>query len=319
MSLLDRLCRLMNLDFAALLVQDESGVKLRGASGRLCPLPLLAPFVTASKGNDKPRLVSLTVDERPSFLVPLRVQDTLVGHLCLGAKASGEPFRSADRDLLDTLGGHLATLVRNAQLMNDLQQHVQALDVLNDRLEDAQEAERVRLAAELHDEPLQTALQLHRLCMSSGDRDGAGDAGSAASLTRALVDQLRAVCTAMRPPALDDLGLVAALEVLVSEVSARDELSITLDADGEFLPVYLPPELELTLYRATHEAINNCRRHAAATDIRVSLERLGDSVQLCVVDNGAGFTVPARLDSLAPEGHLSLAGLERRVARAGDG
>lgn len=315
-SLLDRLRRLMNLDFAVLLIQDESGVRLRGASGRL-PLSPPAAFVTASDANDKPRLVSLTDNEPPSLLVPLRVQDTLVGHLCLGAKASGEPFRPADRDLLDTLGGHVATLVRNAQLMDDLRQHVQTLDVLNDRLESAQEAERARLAAELHDEPLQTALQLRRLCVPADAPDDPAGAGSAANLSRAIVDQLRAVCSAMRPPVLDDLGLVAALEALASHDSASDNVSITLDADGELRPTNLTPELELTLYRAAQEALNNCRRHAAATDIRVSLERLGDTVHLCVADNGSGFAVPARLDSLAAEGHLGLAGLERRVARAG--
>lgn len=121
----------------------------------------------------------------------------------------------------------------------------------------------------------------------------------------------------MRPPVLDDLGLIAALELLVSDAADHDELSITLDAEGEFLPVALPPELELTLYRAAQEALTNCRRHTSATDIRISLGSLGDIVQLQITDNGGGFAVPHRLDSLAAEGHLGLTGLEHRVTRAG--
>lgn len=312
-SLLDRLCRLMNLEFAVLLVQDEYGVQPRGASGSCRSLPLLARFVTSTDPDHEPRLVSLSDNERPCLLVPLYVRDVLVGHLCLGAKASGEPFRSVDYDLLSTIGGHLATLVRNAQLVDDLRQQAQTLGVLNDRLEDAREAERSRLAAELHDEPLQTALQLLRVLVSSGDRDEAGDA---ASLSRVIVDQLRAVCAAMRPPVLDDLGLIAALELLVVDAWDRDELSITLDADGEALPVSLPPEMELTLYRAAQEALTNSRRHAAASDVHISLRCLGNRVRLRIIDNGAGFAVPPRLEALVTEGHLGLAGLERRVLRS---
>lgn len=84
---------------------------------------------------------------------------SLVGHLCLGPKTSGEPFRTLDRDLLATLSRHLATFVRNIQLADDLRRKLKTLDTLNDRLEHAREAERSRLAADLHDEPLQTALQ----------------------------------------------------------------------------------------------------------------------------------------------------------------
>ncbi|MGI8827723.1 MAG: hypothetical protein ACR2JC_19240 [Chloroflexota bacterium] len=75
------------------------------------------------------------------MLIPLHLGEAVVGCLCLGPKISGEPFRSVDRDLLSTLSGHLAALVQNAQLTDDLRLKVRTLDVLNDRLEGAHEEE----------------------------------------------------------------------------------------------------------------------------------------------------------------------------------
>src|SRR5438105_1798930 len=129
------------------------------------------------------------------------------------------PCRAADRALLATLSGHLAAVVRNVQLVDDLHAKVELLeaqkaelDTLNERLQRAHEEERAHLAADLHDEPLQTALRLQRLLMI--DSRHAAATPQQVALSDALVDQLRTICTAVRPAALDDLGLTAALEVL---------------------------------------------------------------------------------------------------------
>jgi len=164
--------RLMNLDFAALLVHDDArGVHVRGDAGIDKPALLPALGAAAADVRDGPRAVSLEYGYLTVLVVPLRTHDVLVGHLCLGPKATGEPFRAEDRALLATLSGHLAAIVRNAHLVDDLRGQARTLNALNERLSRTQEEERARLAADLHDEPLQTALSLQRQIAIDG-RDG---------------------------------------------------------------------------------------------------------------------------------------------------
>lgn len=124
------------------------------------------------------------------------------------------------------------------------------------------------------------------------------------------------VAAAMQPPALIDLGLGAALEKLASDMSERGRIPVTLQAATELISGVLPPDIDLMLYRAAQEAINNALRHAGPTTIRVTLRQDAGAVQLEVTDDGAGFTPPRQLDRLVLEGHLSLFSLRQRVERA---
>jgi len=314
-----RLRRLMNLDFAVLLADGARGAPGDGGPYGPCPADLAA---AARAVQGEPRAVSIADGETTVLIVPLRTHDRLVGHLCLGPKRSGEPFRAEDRALLSTLSGQLAALVRNAQLVDELRAQIgllrareAALDTLNERLQHAQEEERARLAADLHDEALQTALHLrHRLL---GDGQGRAAAAGHVAVAEAVIDQLRLVCTTVRPPALDELGLAAALEALALDLGAGLTVPILLDADPEVTELALSPAVELVLYRAAQEALNNALRHARPATIRITLRREDGAVQLSVCDDGDGFAVPERLDTLAAAGHLGLAGLQRRVGHAG--
>lgn len=227
-----------------------------------------------------------------------------------------------DHDLLATLSGHLAAIVRNVQLVADLRAQVDllaeqkaTLDTLNERLQRAHEEERARLVADIHDEPLQTAHCLWRQLAA----DGQGRAATArhVALSRALVNQLHALCTAVRPAALDELGLAAAIEVLALERGAQVGVLIRLDDDAELAGMHLPPGADVVLYRAAQEALNNSLRHAQARTIDIAVRCQEDGVQLRVADDGRGFDVPAHIDDLAAAGHLGLASLLHRIQHAG--
>ena len=256
MTLPETLRRMMNLDVAALLVRDPEGaLRVRGAAGDYDPalLPTLAPAAEAV--GDEPREVSLAYGYLTLLIVPLRTHDAAVGHRCLGPKASGEPFRAEDRALLATFSGHLAAIVRNAQLVDDLRAKVRALEAqqavlngLNERLQGGQEEEQARLAADIHDEPLQTALHVQRQLAVAGERDPA--LRPYVALNQKVVDQLRGVCTAMRPAVLDDLGLPAALDLLALEQGERGGVPIRLETDAELSDGLLTPVAEEVLYRA---------------------------------------------------------------------
>jgi signal transduction histidine kinase len=99
---------------------------------------------------------------------------------------------------------------------------------------------------------------------------------------------LRAICYGLRPPMLDDLGLVAALERLVGDMAARSDVQVLLHLSGPEAGQRVDPELELALYRVAQEGLNNVLKHAQAHQARVTLERGPDWIELRVEDDGRG-------------------------------
>jgi two-component system sensor histidine kinase UhpB len=153
----------------------------------------------------------------------------------------------------------------------------------------AEEAERRRLAAELHDEIGQnlTALAMQLGHVAAGAPDGTrGEAGAARDLALETVDAVRRLSRQLRPEALDDLGLIPALASLCERVAEHSDLRIATDLRTE-LPA-LTPEAELVIYRVAQESLTNVMRHAQATRASVVLAAEGDRVTLSVADDGVG-------------------------------
>ncbi len=128
-------------------------------------------------------------------------------------------------------------------------------------------------------------------------------------LLQAAAEESRRLIGGLRPPALDELGIVEAVEALLDD--ARVEIPAI--AFVHSLPGgRLPPQLETTIFRIVQESITNARKHAAAGSLRVEIERLGDRVRLRVEDDGAGFD-PA----LVPEDRFGLEGIRQRARLLG--
>lgn len=173
-------------------------------------------------------------------------------------------------------------------------------------LQTVREDERRHLARELHDElgALLTAAKLDAARLKS--RLGVTTpevAERMAHLNEALNSGIalkRRIIEDLRPSSLSNLGLVAALEILVREYSARVEIPV----DCELHPVSLSPSAELTVYRLVQEALTNVAKYAKATEIRVRLQAEGGEVGILVQDNGVGFDT--RLPRLATHGLLGM-------------
>ncbi len=164
-----------------------------------------------------------------------------------------------------------------------------------------QEDERRRIARELHDEAGQvlTAVKIEL------ELDGRKEAG--ALVGRALA-QVRDVSNLLRPSALDDLGLVAALRALVDDFALRTRIEVSLDLDGVTRPA--DPDVEVAVYRVIQEALTNVAKHAQATRARVRV-RGGDGVlSVTVDDNGIGAAEDAT-------SHLGWRGMRERVTALG--
>ena len=172
------------------------------------------------------------------------------------------------------------------------------------------EEERERLARELHDQAIQSLVGL---------KFHLAERATPVAALQAEIDEvigaLRELCTDLRPPALDRLGLVAALRSYAGDVSARTGLPVELRVTGG--ERRLSPEVELSLFRVTQEALTNAWKHAQTPTVQVDLRFDEQGVELTVTDRGRGFVVPERLGTLAEAGHFGLVSMHERMALVG--
>lgn len=215
----------------------------------------------------------------------------------------------------------------NARLRNEAEQNTVELRRLSVALRDAQEAERQRIARDLHDSIVQS-LSLMAIRLDLLDAMG----GTAPSLQQPLVeirdliaqtlDDARTLVWTLRPRVLDDLGLTDALAQLVENTSKLAALDISLQI-AEPLPP-LSSAVTTALYRISQEALANVIQHAQATTARVQVECLADVLRLTITDNGQGFEVTrvaqaGQRSSTAPLTHrgLGLWSMRERVTEVG--
>ncbi|OIJ88504.1 HAMP domain-containing sensor histidine kinase [Streptomyces colonosanans] len=154
----------------------------------------------------------------------------------------------------------------------------------------AQEAERRRIAQELHDEVGQsmTAILLSlKRSADEADEPLRGELQQVQEITRGSLDEVRRLVRRLRPGVLDDLGLVSALISLTTDFAAHTGLRVLRHFDAD-LPA-LEPEAELVLYRVTQESLTNVARHADAERVEVSLRHADGTVVLAVCDDGRGM------------------------------
>ncbi len=216
--------------------------------------------------------------------LPLVYQNETVGQLTLSPRAPGEPFTKSDLRLLEDLARQAGIAAHAVRLSIDLQRS-------RERLVLAREEERRRLRRDFHDGigPRLAALTLKlETARNKLSRDPEADAllSDLAELSREAVADVRRAVHALRPPALDELGLVPALRETAAQYS-QNGLHVTVEAPEDL--EHLPAAVEVAAYRIAQEAMTNVARHAGANDcvVRFALE---DAVlRLEVADDGRGF------------------------------
>ncbi|MBL9039128.1 MAG: GAF domain-containing protein [Archangium sp.] len=254
---------------------------------------------------------------------PLRVGGRLVGVLC--HDFIGETPRtwtpedeSLAAALADLTSRALATSERVAAEAQ-LQRAYDDLRLVTRRLEAAKEEERRHISRELHDQLGQalTAIKLNlRLAGQQPVDDGLrGRLDDALKIIDDAISSTRELSRSMRPPLLDEVGLIPALQVFVDEQGRRGGLQVRVQAPPTL--ERLPLELETTAFRIVQEAMTNVLRHAQATRIDVSVAIDVSRIQLVVQDDGVGFDVEGTHAQAPGQRHLGLVGMRERAQALG--
>lgn len=177
----------------------------------------------------------------------------------------------------------------------------------------AQEAERKRIARDLHDETAQAlAALLIRLRVARGLSDPSARESvleEVRTQVSEVLEGVRRFARGLRPPALDELGLVAAVESHARSLAETTGLEVEVDADS--VDGLLHPEAELAIYRIIQEALSNVVRHAEATRATVRIRHRADRVTATITDNGKGFSVQEVMSD--QQRGLGLFGMEERA------
>ncbi len=241
-----------------------------------------------------------------AIYVPLTVRGRPLGVVAAHDKLGNDPrFEEGDVRLAESL-------VARAAIAVDLSQRV-TRDALR-RVVEAQELERARLARELHDETGQALTSILLGLKHLEDTAATEEARSATEALRELVvttlQGVRRLAVELRPSALDDFGLVPAVERLATTLGEKSDLVVDLEAQlGE---ERLPSEAETALYRIVQEALTNVVKHAAAGRVSITLVRKQGAAVVVVEDDGKGFE-PASVRA----GALGFTGMRERIELVG--
>ncbi len=265
------------LDASALMVviEDSGELRVAAASGTTAPRLRIVPVEGSALGAiysagqpvalDRPRgqeaavLHELGIEARAVLIEPLSMEGQ-GGGLVIALRSNGS-FKGPDRQALSAFAASIAQRLQAERSVE--------IERLRYGME-ARERERTRWAREIHDETVQGLGALRMKLANARDLDDrAALSGAVDAVLDGLgneIDGLRHLITELRPAALDDLGLAAALEALARRAQAIDGLDVQteLDLGPEHAAQRLDPELESTIYRIVQEALTNVSRHAAS-------------------------------------------------------
>jgi PAS domain S-box-containing protein len=286
-----------------------------GTTGRLLRIFARKETVVSERVQDGPGLrIFKSEGVQSLILIPVLAEHDLLGALQLGSRTPRK-FDPHLINLLETLGSNFGIAVQKNRLLEETLASQAQLRALSRRLVETQESERHHLARELHDEigSLLTGIKL-TLGVSAGSGTDQIDARTAAA--HAIIDEAlvktRSLSHSLRPPMLDDLGLLSALSWHIKEFTARANVQVNFqhhDLQGRF-----PEEVEIAAYRIVQEALTNIARHAQVHEATVTLWADQSGLGIEISDQGAGFDQTA---TLANASGIGLAGIRERVASLG--
>lgn len=307
-------------DTVGLALGGAEGLRFRFAHG--VDALALETIVTPSDAPDLPDRLAAALGVDEVEIEPLEVGGDPVGVL---AAVSRSPMDRTARRLLSLFASQAAIAIANAEAYAAERARLResariqaaearataAAEGLRKTIE-AQEAERTRVARELHDEAGQslTALALKlRVLEDHLDEAGRDRLADLRQMVNGISSSLRTLATDLRPSGLREHGLASAVERQAAKL--REATGMTVDVAVEGLPDDLPGETQIALFRVVQEALTNVARHSGASQVSVVVSRHNHRIRVVVEDDGRGF------DPGTPSGRLGLRGIRERVELLG--
>ena len=251
---------------------------------------------------------------RFSITVPLTAQHKLLGQLTLAAQRS-DVFDLETQTTVVEIARRLALVLHNAQLFGELERSRSRLHELSMRLVQVQEAERRAIARELHDEVGQTltALNIHLdLAARADSREQRARLAETGRLVEELAERVRRMSLDLRPPMLDDLGLLPTLLWFFERITKQYQLQVAFEHHG--IERRFEADIETALFRVVQEALTNVARHASVPVVSVRLWADAATISAQIEDKGAGFDPEHVLNDVSSNG---LRGMRERVSLLG--
>jgi len=317
-----RLREILHARFVLILLESEGELRVEVAAGDVeesvpgAAIPLAGTKAGRVLERGQSERVDSVIDDPESDLeltralemltglyVPMRLRNRTIGLIVAGDKlVPDRRFSSEDLRLAETFAARAAVAVDQARLIQR--------DALR-RVVRAQEDERRRLARELHDETGQALTSILLGLKSLEDLDDVAALGQGVAALRervvATLQDVRRLAVELRPAALDDFGLEAALERLTAGFAEQTGLKVELES--RLQDDRLPEEVETVLYRIVQEALTNIVKHAQASRVSIVVTQKPGAVGAVIEDDGRGFDPDQSVD-----GGIGLIGMRERVA-----
>ncbi len=247
--------------------------------------------------------------------LPLRVRGHILGAMDVRLPETKEIGENVI-GLLSSVADQVSIAIENARLFEEVMRQSERLRILSGRLVEAEDAERQRLARELHDQvgesltALGINLNILRTQVPWGEKNEPPRyLDDSLDLVERMTERIRGVMSDLRPPMLDDYGLVATLRWHGEQFSRR--VGIPVAVHGNEPHPRLPAKVENALFRIAAEALTNVAKHAQAAHVTVTVESNERNLRLVVVDDGVGFDTKRTLQPDQPRGWGLLTMCER--------
>jgi signal transduction histidine kinase len=253
---------------------------------------------------------------RSLIAVPVALGEQVLG-VIFAAAVQPDAFSRDDLTFLQTVSDHVAVALANARLLQELREKERVRGLLLNKVVTAQEEERKRISHELHDQigQLLTALliQLQLLERDLSEPSLKDRLKVLKQLAEEISIHLHHIAWELRPPALDELGLLAALERVTEEWSKRFNIPCEFEVNGAFNG-QIEPEVAIGVFRIVQESLTNIAKHARATHARVTVQQENGELVVTVEDNGVGFRVKDVMRHPDENKRLGLLGMMERAA-----
>jgi signal transduction histidine kinase len=257
-----------------------------------------------------------------TLCVPLSIKGKAMGAIHCSKINARAGFSESDQELVSIIAGQATIAIENARLFNSVRGHQLKLEASLIKVLTAQEDERSRISAELHDGLAQWLVSASYSMQTGAEQmtsskfeEAQGELARANDIVSQSVKELRRVILDLHPIALAELGLVGALKQSIDYFNRENGVRCDFRVIGSSANMSFINDV--TIYRVTLEALNNVRKHAAANHVGVILEFNDDHVAVSIEDDGKGFDVNDMEGNKGAHGNLGLVTMKERTEMIG--